>query len=198
MTDMSTPIGFSIGNALEAREAIEVLTGSGPDDTRELTLALGAQMLLAARRTASAASARALLERALSNGAGAERLARMIAAHGGDARVVEDPARLPRTRHRLPIASARSGYVTAIEARSLGELAVALGAGRTRVDQPIDPRVGIELCVRRGDAVERGQPLGYVHLSRASDGPRFAAAALRSFRIDDKRPRAVRRVLTTL
>lgn len=199
LTDMSTPIGFTIGNAIETREAIQVLTGTGPDDTRELTLALGAQMLLAARRESTPLGARRRLEEALASGAGAERFARMIAAHGGDARVVDDPSRLPRARHRVPIVSARGGYVTAIEARALGELAVALGAGRTRADQPIDPRVGIELCVRRGDAVERGEPLGYLHLTRRGERAKtWLAAALAAFEIRAERPRSVRRVIATL
>jgi pyrimidine-nucleoside phosphorylase len=198
LTDMSTPIGFSIGNALEVREAIEVLLGKGPDDTRELTLALGVQMLLAARREANPERARLLLERALANGAGAERLMRMIAAHGGDARVVEDPSRLPSARHRVPLPAGRSGFIVAVEARALGELAVALGAGRTRADQPVDPSVGIQLCVRRGSAVQRGQPLGFLHLRQSRDAPSFAAAALRAFQIEAERPRALRRILATL
>jgi pyrimidine-nucleoside phosphorylase len=198
LTEMSTPIGFTIGNALEVREAIDVLTDKGPDDTRELTLALGIQMLLAAGRESNADRARRLLEHALSNGAGAERFARMIAAHGGDARVVDQPARLPRARHRVALAAARSGHVAAVQARALGELAVALGAGRTRADQPVDPGVGIELCVRRGDAVEHGQILGYLHLQRQSEAPRFKAAALRAFQIDEARPRRARRIIDAL
>jgi pyrimidine-nucleoside phosphorylase len=201
LTEMSTPIGYTIGNALETREAIEVLTGKGPEDTRELTLALGVEMLLAARRESNAANARRVLEQALANGAGAERLAMMIAAHGGDARVVEDPARLPRlprTRQRVPLSAPRSGYVAELDALALGQLAVALGAGRSRADQAIDPRVGIELCVRRGDAIERGQTVGFLHLCRPSQATTFAAAAARAIRIEAARPRLARRVLAAL
>jgi pyrimidine-nucleoside phosphorylase len=85
-----------------------------------------------------------------------------------------------------------------VDARALGELAVALGAGRTRADQSIDPRVGIELCVRRASPVERGQALGYLHLHQSKDAPTFATAALRAFQIEVDRPRSVRRVLATL
>ncbi len=198
LTDMSAPIGLTIGNALETREAIAVLTGTGPEDTRELTLELGVQMLLAARRDGSAAQARARLEGALSSGAGAERFARMIALHGGDARVVEAPSRLPRARHLVPIPAARTGYVTAIEARALGELAVALGAGRTRADQTIDPRVGIELCVRRGSAIERGEPLGYLHLARRGPAAAFVAAALEAFEISERRARPTPLIIEAL
>jgi pyrimidine-nucleoside phosphorylase len=198
LTDMSSPIGLSIGNALETREAIDVLRGNGPPDTRELTLELGARMLLAAGVASKLDGARQTLERALASGAGAERFMQMIALHGGDARVVEDPSRLPRARHRLPIPSPRTGYVQAIEAHALGELAVALGAGRTRADQAIDPRVGIELCVQRGSAVQRGEPLGFLHLSRRSREAVYVAAALRAFDIGRARPRARRRVIEEL
>ncbi|HTV24984.1 MAG TPA: thymidine phosphorylase [Polyangiaceae bacterium] len=198
LTEMSTPIGTSIGNAIETAEAIAVLRGDGPDDTRELTLALGARMLIAARSERSVEAARRRLEQALDSGAGAERFARMIAAHGGDARVVDDPARLPRARERVPVPASRSGFVTEIEALALGELAVALGAGRTRADQAIDPRVGIELAVARGDRVERGQPLAHLHLQRRSHAPELVAAALRAFALAPERPRRRPRVIAEL
>ncbi len=195
LTDMSTPIGDTIGNALETREAIEVLLGRGPPDTVELTLALGVQMLRAAGLERSDAAARLRLTRALSSGAGAERLAQMIAAHGGDARVVEDVSRLPRARYQVPVLAPRSGYVARMDALALGQLGVAMGAGRTRADQRIDPRVGIALMVRRGSFVEAGQPLLVLHLSRSSAGPQFRAAALQAFALSADRPRPHRRVL---
>jgi len=198
LTDMSTPIGTGIGNAIETREAIAVLRGEAPADTRELTLALGARMLVAARRDSSLAAAQRRLEDALSSGAAAERFARMVAAHGGDARVVDDPSRLPRARQRLAVEARASGYVATVEARTLGELAVALGAGRTRADQAIDPRVGIELAVRRGDAVERGQPLAFLHVQQRHLAAELRAAALRAFDISSARPRHRRRVLEEL
>jgi pyrimidine-nucleoside phosphorylase len=198
LTDMSSPIGDSIGNALETREAIAVLTGSGPADTVALTLALGAQMLVAAGSAASPEQARPALEHALSSGAAAERFARMVALHGGDARVVERPSLLPRAPHRVALPAPRTGFVGSIEAHRLGELAVTLGAGRTRADQAIDPRVGIELCVRRGSAIERGAPLGYLHLARRGGASALVAAALAAFEIRRTRPRALRRVLEEL
>jgi pyrimidine-nucleoside phosphorylase len=198
LTEMSTPIGVHIGNALETREAIEVLRGEAPADTRELTLALGARMLLAARRERSLEAAHRRLEAALSSGAGAERLARMIAAHGGDARVVDDPSRLPRARQRVPVHAPHGGYVAAIEALALGELAVTLGAGRTRADQAIDPRVGIELAARRGDRVERGQVLAFLHVEKRAHAAELVGAALRAFGIEPERPRRQPRVIEEL
>jgi pyrimidine-nucleoside phosphorylase len=198
LTDMSAPIGLTIGNALETREAIAVLTGSGPDDTRELTLALGVEMLRAAGHGSDVRAARSLLEQALSSGAAAERFAQMVALHGGDARVVEDPSRLPRTRQRVPVPARASGYVAAIDPRVLGELAISLGAGRTRADQAVDPRVGIELSVRRGSAIRRGEPLAFLHVASRAQSEVFVAAARAAFRLQPERPRAIKRIIENL
>jgi pyrimidine-nucleoside phosphorylase len=195
LTDMSTPIGNTIGNSLETEEAIQVLSGSGPLDTRNLSVALGIQMLLAAKIEKSAARAQQRLEAALASGAAAERFARMIALHGGDANVVADTSRLPHARHRALVVASRAGYVAGIEARRLGELAVLMGAGRTRADQDIDPRVGIQLCVRRGELAHRGQPLCILHLSRASRAEQLTSLARAAFELSDERPRARARLI---
>ncbi|HKO89783.1 MAG TPA: thymidine phosphorylase [Polyangiaceae bacterium] len=195
LTDMSTPIGTCIGNALEAREAILVLTGGGPVDTRELTLALGIEMLQAAGVERSAPRARQQLEAALASGAAAERFERMIALHGGDAGVVADPSRLPRTRHHALVLAARAGYVSGVDALALGELAVAMGAGRTRADQDVDPRVGIELCCGVGLWVERGEPLARLHCSSPRRAPEWQARARQAFTLSEQKPRARSRVL---
>lgn len=167
LTDMSCPIGITIGNALETREAIDVLRDSGPADTRELTLALGVEMLLLAGVCKKALEARRRLEKALSDGSGFERLLRMVHAQGGDPRTIEDPARLPKARARLPVPAATSGYVTAIDALTLGLSAVGLGAGRTRTDQKVDPAAGIEVVAPIGTHVERGAPLAFLHARSA-------------------------------
>jgi pyrimidine-nucleoside phosphorylase len=195
LTDMSTPIGTSIGNALETREAIAVLTGGGPPDTRELTLALGVEMLLASGIESSAERAQQRLESALASGAAAERFERMIALHGGDAGVVADPTRLPRARHHSVVPAARAGYVSAVDARALGELAVAMGAGRTRADQDIDPRVGIELCAGVGLWVERGEPLARLHCTSLQRAPKWQTEALGAFTLSERKPRLRSRVL---
>jgi len=180
LTDMSAPIGRTIGNALETREAIEVLRGEGPPDTVALTLALGAEMLVLGGVETRRGAARRRLERALASGAGLDRLARMIAAQGGDPRVTDEPGRLPRAPARVPVLAPASGVVTAIDPRALALVALALGAGRTRADQAVDPRVGVELAVTRGGRVERGQPLAFLHVARRAaaevEGIRAAAA----------------------
>jgi pyrimidine-nucleoside phosphorylase len=195
LTDMSSPIGRTIGNALETREAIAVLRGEGPADTLELTLALGAEMLRSAGVERRPERALERLKHALHSGAAAERMERMIARHGGDARVVSAPSRLPAARVQRAVLAPRAGYVSGIEPRALGELAVHLGAGRSRADQSIDPRVGIELCVERGSRVERGEPLALLHLARASGAAEWSRQALAAFQLAERPPRRRARVL---
>jgi pyrimidine-nucleoside phosphorylase len=162
VTDMSEPIGLTIGNALEVREAIDVLRGAGPADTRELTLALGAEMLRLGGRATTGASARALLERALDDGSAFEHFARMVRAQGGDVRAVESPERLPRARVRVAVHAKKSGIFVSADPLELGLVAVALGAGRARAEDAVDPGAGIELCRPIGSRVERGEPLAFL------------------------------------
>lgn len=162
VTDMNEPTGKTIGNALEVREAIDVLHGKGPADTRELTLALGAEMLRLAGRAKTTASARALLERALSDGSAFERFLRMVKAHGGDVRAIENPKRLPKAKVRLALLARSNGVLTSADALELGLVAVGLGAGRVRADDRVDPGAGIELCQSIGEPVERGKPIAFL------------------------------------
>ena len=163
LTDMNEPIGRSVGNALETREAIEILKNTGPTDTRELTLTLGAEMLVLGRAERTLPKARARLERALADGSALERFVRMVHAHGGDTRAVEHPERLPSAKAKVAVLAKRSGYVAACDAYALGLAGVALGAGRTRADQAVDASAGIELRAQRGEQVTRGQPIAIIH-----------------------------------
>ncbi len=157
LTDMSQPLGRTVGNALEVRESIEVLRGGGPADIRALTLALAEEML----RLGGADPAEA--RRALDDGRGLARFRQVVEAQGGDPRTVDDPDRLPRAAHVTPFAAPRDGYVTAIDARAVGVGAMCLGAGRARKEDAIAPGVGLVLEKRVGDRVARGEPLLFVH-----------------------------------
>jgi pyrimidine-nucleoside phosphorylase len=188
LTDMSAPLGREVGNALETREAIEVLHGRGPADLLECTLALGAEMLLLGGAAADAADARAKLERAIGSGAGAEVLARMIAAQGGDAAVVEDPARLPAAPVTIDIPAEADGYVAGVEPLAIGRCAVVLGAGRTRADQAVDPAVGLTILAPRGSPIARGAPLCRVHARRPEDAAAVLDRARGAFQIGPAPP----------
>ena len=157
LTDMNQPLGRMIGNALEVGESIDVLKGRGPDDVRELTLALAEVMLELAGVDPSLAKKR------LDDGSGLARFGEIISAQGGDRRVIEDPDRLPKAEQQLVLTASKSGVIESMDTRGIGMAAVLLGAGRLRTDDIIDPSVGIELDVRLGDRVEKDQPLGIIH-----------------------------------
>lgn len=192
LTDMSSPIGRSIGNALEAAEAIEVARGEGPADTRRLTIELVVEMLRHAEPEGEEVERRARVEQALSSGAAAERLERMIAAHGGDARVVNDPGRLPKSRYRRTVAAPLAGRLESFDALQLGHLALALGAGRTRADLPVDPAAGIELLVSPGETLAAGQPTLRLHGPSPSALKAAAAQAQATILYGSKRVRRSR------
>jgi pyrimidine-nucleoside phosphorylase len=163
LTAMDEPLGNEIGNASEVAEAIAVLRGDGPPDVRALTLQLGAEMLLLGRAARTRAEAAARLERALASGQAIERLALCVRLHGGDARVVDDPGRLPRAPRVREVRAPRAGVVTVVDAGALGRAATLLGAGRLRKEDRVDPRVGLSLVVKQGARVARGDVLCWVH-----------------------------------
>jgi len=168
ISDMDQPLGRLIGNALEVREALEVLRGSGPDDLRELCLSLGAHMLVLGGVAAGEADARAQLQEALASGAALRKLAALIAAQGGDPAVTERPELLPAAPLRIPVHAEADGYVHGIDAEAVGVAAMRLGAGRAAKEDAVDHAVGVELSAKRGDLVRRGEALAFLH-ARADD-----------------------------
>lgn len=171
LTRMDDPLGRTIGNANETREAIEVLKGGGPADLVECTLELADDMLILGGVASDRSAARRLLSEAISSGKAARVLERLIDAHGGDPRVVEDPSRLPSAPETLEIKAESAGKVSGIDALELGLSAVAMGAGRTRADQAVDHGVGINLQKKPGEDVRVGEVLATVVARRASDVP---------------------------
>ncbi|MBX6378051.1 MAG: thymidine phosphorylase, partial [Clostridia bacterium] len=150
LSDMDQPLGYAVGNALEVREAIAVLQGAGPRDVRDLAVALGTQALLLSGRERSARRAAARLGRLLESGRALEKLAAMVEAQGGDPKVLADPERLPRAAVRVPVPAPTAGFVVSCDARAVGEVAAALGAGRRRKGEPVHPGVGVELTRKLG------------------------------------------------
>src|SRR5579862_898391 len=169
MTAMDRPLGRACGNALEVEEAIHALTGDGPEELVELTLALGVEMVVLGGRSASRADARARLTRALESGAAARKFQEVIEAQGGNPGVVDDPASLPQAAECELFSAPRSGVVTRVEPRRIGRGVVELGGGRTRVDGAIDPSVGYVIGVAPGEWVDAGEPLATI-FARDPDG----------------------------
>ncbi len=172
LTDMRSPLGPAVGNALEAREAIRCLHGGVRSDLVDVTLALGAELAAAADPSTSAAAAREELEELLDSGAAADRMARIVERQGGDPRVVDEPDRLPSAPVREAVTADGTGTVQKIDAREVGLAAVELGAGRRTMGEEVDPAVGFRIDVRPGDRVEDGQELAEVHARDPEDAAR--------------------------
>ena len=176
LTAMDQPLGLAVGNALEVVEAIELLRGGGPADLRELTVELTAEMLLLAGVAAELPEARAAVAAAIADGRGLARFREIVIAQEGDPRAIDDPSRLPRAPRVIPVPAPAAGVVEAVDAEAIGLAAMALGAGRARVEDRIDPAVGVVLCRKVGERVEAGEPLCDVHRGDAGE-PQDAIAA---------------------
>jgi pyrimidine-nucleoside phosphorylase len=163
ITDMDAPLGRAIGNALEIIECIDVLTGKGPAALVDVVRRLAARMVILGGAEQTVAAAAARVDTALASGQALERFVRLLQAHGGDPGVVEDYTRLPSAPDREQYRAPRSGFVTAMTAEALGRASNALGAGRSRVTDPVDHGVGLLLRVDPGDEVREGQPLLEIH-----------------------------------
>lgn len=163
ITDMDQPLGTTIGNALEVRESIEILRGHGPADTTELTMALGAEMLVLGGVAQDTTEARAQLGNAVRSGAGLAKFRAIVEAQHGDPSVIDNPDKLPTTEHKSAVLARAQGVITDIDPYALGTSAMRLGAGRAKAEDRVDHAVGIVLAKKVGDSVERGEPIAYVH-----------------------------------
>lgn len=157
ITDMSQPLGNSVGNALEVIESVETLKGRGPRDLVELCRELTAHMLLLGEAVDSLEQGRAEYDSAIASGAALERLARVAARQGGDPRVLENYALLPQAEFEDSIVAPDDGFISGLEARAVGTASMILGAGRDRSDATIDPAVGLVFEKKVGDPVRAGE-----------------------------------------
>lgn len=159
ITDMDTPLGRAVGNSIEVIECIEAMRGRGPSDLMEVTMALTVPLLVLGKAAATGAEARQMALRAIDSGAALERFRRIIEVQGGDPHVVDDESRLPQVDHRYVVKADRSGYVVRMDAGLVGRASVVLGAGRDRVEDPVDPAVGILVNAKPGTSVRAGDAL---------------------------------------
>lgn len=166
ISDMSQPLGYAIGNALEVKEAIDTLKGEGPEDLTELCLVLGSKMIVAGEKAESVEEARAMLEAVIKDGSALNLFAQLIEAQGGDARIVHDPSLLPSAKFQIEVPAAASGTISKMEADEIGVAAMLLGAGRATKDDEIDLAVGIVLKKKIGDAVTAGEPVAIIHSNK--------------------------------
>jgi len=178
VTAMDRPLGRASGNALEVEEAIHALRGEGPPDLMRVTYALGAEMLQVAGVASSREEAWRDMEVAISSGRAAEKMREIIDAQGGNGSVVDDPSVLPQASACELYDAPRRGFVARVEPRAVGRGVVAIGGGRQRLDDVIDPTVGFVITAKPGDWVEQGEPLATI-FARDAAGIEAGRAALR-------------------
>jgi len=176
LSDMNQPLGYAVGNALEVEEAIETLHGGGPADFREHCLVVASHLLHLGGKAASVDEGRQMADMALKDGRAFDRFHLLVQTQGGDVRYVDNPGLFPKAQYIQTIPAGRSGYLSAINARIVGETSVELGAGRARKTDPVDPAVGIEILHKVGDQVAVGDPLFIIH---ANDPQKLEAARFR-------------------
>jgi pyrimidine-nucleoside phosphorylase len=159
ITRMDQPLGCAVGNAVEVAECIDCLKGGGPGDLVSLSIELAAEMVFMAGKAESLNDARTVCRRTIADGTALERFRRLVQEQGGDARALDDPSLLPAPRKRVVLKSSESGFVHSLAARPVGHATMLLGAGRARMDSPVDHAVGVILHKKVGDLVRIDEPL---------------------------------------
>ncbi|MBF6633006.1 pyrimidine-nucleoside phosphorylase [Microbacterium sp. APC 3898] len=163
ISDMSQPLGFAIGNALEVKEAIETLQGKGPEDLTELCMVLGSQMVVVGGKAETLEEARTMLEQVIENGQALEVFKQFIKDQGGNPAVVDDVTLLPQAEFVTEVPSKEEGYISFMEADEIGTAAMVLGAGRATKESEIDLAVGIVLHKKVGDFVKAGESIATIY-----------------------------------
>lgn len=163
LSDMNQPLGSAVGNALEVIEAIETLQGGGHPDFREHCLHVAAHVLVVGKRAKDLEEGRALAEKSIADGSALEKLRVLVRAQGGDVSYVDDLSKFSKAGLVEVVNAPRSGYISQVHARGVGEAAVALGAGRAKKSDSIDHAVGFIIHKKVGDLVQAGEPLFEIH-----------------------------------
>ena len=169
LTAMDRPLGHACGNALEVAEAIAVLKGAGPPDLIEVTLALGAEMLVLATLATTVEGAHVLMREAISSGRALLKFEEIVSAQGGDKAVARDPSRLPQAPHQSSFSAKREGVVQSVDPRAIGYGVIALGGGRRNMEEEVDPSVGFVITAKPGFHVTKGQTLATIHARSRAD-----------------------------
>lgn len=166
ISDMSQPLGFAIGNALEVKEAIETLQSKGPKDLTELVLTLGSQMVILAGKAKTSEEAKEMLLDAIHSGKALAKFKEFLANQGGDASIVDDLTKLPQAKYKIELPAKQSGYISRMVADEIGVASMILGAGRATKEDVIDLAVGLVLHKKVGDKVEEGESILTIYSNR--------------------------------
>lgn len=188
VTGMDQPLGTHVGNALEVREAIDVLSGRAGGDLLTVSLELGSRMLVAGGIVRDVDEGRTRMQAAIDSGAGLAKLREMIEAQGGDGRVCDDVDWLPHAAYKISVPALRNGYVGKMDTTEIGYCAQTLGAGRREKTDEIDPAVGIVMDVRIGDRVRAGDSLATLYLNRRELANAAVERMQRAITLSDEKP----------
>ncbi|MHA3066876.1 pyrimidine-nucleoside phosphorylase [Lacticaseibacillus saniviri] len=187
LTDMSQPLGITIGNSLEIAESIAILRNQGPKDVRDLTIKLAAQMLVLGQKAPSLEVAIGLAEDALRDGRALKKFKQLIQDQGGDPAVVDNPKLLPQAQYKIAVKAPRAGYVVGIDTNALGVAVMQLGGGRAKKDAALDLAVGLVLHKKLGTPVSEGDTLAMIHANQ-EDVSAIAAQVQQAYTIDSNVP----------
>jgi pyrimidine-nucleoside phosphorylase/thymidine phosphorylase len=188
ITDMSQPLGYAVGNALEVMEASQTLQNVGPTDLTKLSIELAARMIFLGKKAASLEDARRLAEEKLVDGSGYKKLKQVVAAQGGNPQALDKFELLPNATGMREVASPRGGYVSSIDAQDIGSASNMIGAGRDRKEDAIDPAVGIILEVKAGEKVDAGSVLCRLYYTKEDHVEEAAEMVEDAFRISAQKP----------
>jgi thymidine phosphorylase len=188
ITDMSQPLGYAVGNALEVMEASQTLQNAGPTDLTKLSIELAARMIYLGKKAPSLEEARRLAEEKLVDGSGYKKLKQVVAAQGGNPQALDKFELLPNATGMREVASPRGGYVSSIDAEDIGAASNMIGAGRDKKEDAIDPAVGIILEVKAGEKVDAGSVLCRLYYTKEDRVEEAAEMVEDAFRISAQKP----------
>lgn len=189
LTGMEEPLGFAIGNNMEVKEAIEVLKGDGPEDVKEVSVALAGMMLSLGLENVSHSQGKRMAKKALSSGQAFEKFKEMVQAQGGDIRYVEHPEFFERDAFEGEVLAAEDGFLSGMDTEKIGVAAGLLGAGRETKDSVIDMSAGIYLKKKIGDTVKKGEPIAICYAGTKEKLNRGMAMFESSIRYSKEAPR---------
>lgn len=189
LTGMEEPLGFAIGNNMEVKEAVEVLKGDGPEDVKEVSVALAGMMLSLGLENVSHSQGKRMAKKALSSGQAFEKFKEMVQAQGGDIRYVEHPEFFERDAFEGEVLAAEDGFLSGMDTEKIGVAAGLLGAGRETKDSVIDMSAGIYLKKKIGDTVKKGEPIAICYAGTKEKLNRGMAMFESSIRYSKEAPR---------
>jgi len=186
LSDMNQPLGATVGNALEFIEAVETLRGGGPADFREHCLHVAAHVLVAGKHAQDVAEGRAMAEKSIADGSGLQKLRVLVEAQGGDVSYVDDLSKFERAKFIEEVKAPRSGFISQVNARTVGEASVALGAGRAKKGDAIDHAVGFIIHKKVGEKVQAGEPLFEIHANDEAKLTEARESVLLAYQFSDE------------